>query len=163
PARLRSRCSSLGGSPLLRVNPFHLSDGAGKIGACLIEAVQRGDLVVVGAGQGVLRLNDFDVVGHAGLEAVAGLIDFRPGGLPAEVGDLHLVARGLQVEQSGLDVQGNLIAQIGFLLVQNLQLQIGFGDFGAGAAAGENGHVDGGLVVVGGDAVVQVVALVIPV
>src|SRR5271168_808179 len=60
----------------LRVNLFHAADRAGQIGARLIEAEQRGDLVVIGARQRILRLDHFDVVGHAGLEAVAGLIDF---------------------------------------------------------------------------------------
>src|SRR5271165_3524785 len=83
----------------LRVGLFHLSNGTREVSSCLVKAVECGNLVVVGAGQRILRLNDFNVVGDAGAEAVASLIDFFFGQLNAEIGDLHFVARGFQVQQ----------------------------------------------------------------
>src|SRR5271157_626616 len=63
-------------SSSLRVGLFHLPNRTGKVGAGLVEAVERQDLVVVGARQGILGGNHFDVVGHAGQETIAGLADF---------------------------------------------------------------------------------------
>src|ERR1700731_4674253 len=51
-------------SVLLRVNPFHLPDRARQVRARLVEAIKRRNLVVIGARQRILRLNDFNVVGH---------------------------------------------------------------------------------------------------
>src|SRR5690242_8294496 len=60
----------------LCVNLFHLADRAGQIRACLVEAEQRRNLVVIRPRERILRLNHFNVVRHARLEAVARLIDF---------------------------------------------------------------------------------------
>src|SRR5579872_4621819 len=70
-----SNCSSMSTliAPSLGVNLFHLADRPRQIRARLIEPVQRRDLIVVGARQRILRLDHFDVVRHARLEAVARL------------------------------------------------------------------------------------------
>src|SRR6516225_2567406 len=68
----------------LRVRLFHLPHRAR-----LVEAVQSDNLVVVGACQGVLRLNDLDVVGYPGVEPVARLHHFFLGELDAKISDLH--------------------------------------------------------------------------
>ena len=112
-----------------RVGLFHLSDGTCIVRASLVEAVQRGDLIVVGPGKRILGLNHFNVVGHAGLKTVAGLINFIFGEFYAEIGDLHFVASGLQVQERGFDIESDLVAKVGLLLLQLLQLEIRFGDF----------------------------------
>jgi len=53
---------------LLRVNLFHLSHGTGQIGAGLVESIERGNLIVIGAREGVLRLNNFNVVATPALK-----------------------------------------------------------------------------------------------
>src|SRR5271156_2932069 len=68
----------------LGVQLFHLPDRTRVVGARLIEAIERGDLVVVRARQGILRLNYFDVVGHARAKAVARLVYFLIGKLDAQ-------------------------------------------------------------------------------
>src|SRR5437016_9543435 len=85
----------------LGVNPFHLPNGASQIGASLVEAIERGDLVVIGASQGILRLNNFNVVGHASIEAVARLVHLFSRKLYAKVGDANLIARGIEIDQGG--------------------------------------------------------------
>src|SRR5580700_1650542 len=52
----------------LGIERLHLSGCAGQVRARLVVAVKRGDLIVVGARQRILRLDQFDVVGHAGRE-----------------------------------------------------------------------------------------------
>src|ERR1700743_1217593 len=73
-----STCSSMSPliAPSLGVNLFHLADRSRQVRSRLIEPVQRRDLVVVGACQGILRLDHFDVVRHARTKAVACLIHF---------------------------------------------------------------------------------------
>src|SRR5208283_3960384 len=56
---------------LLGVQRLHLPGGVRQIGTRLVIAVQRRNLVIVSARQFVLRVHHFDVIGHAGLEAVA--------------------------------------------------------------------------------------------
>src|SRR5580698_4504633 len=58
-----STCSSMSTliAPSLGVNLFHLADRSRQVRSRLIEPVQRRDLVVVGARQGILRLDHFDV------------------------------------------------------------------------------------------------------
>ena len=82
----------------LRVGFFHLANGAREVGTGLVETVERRDLVIVGAGKRILGGDNFNVVGDAGFEAVAGLVDFFLGELHAEIGDLHFIAGGLQVQ-----------------------------------------------------------------
>jgi hypothetical protein len=77
----------------LRVSFFHLPDGTREVGTGLIETVERRDLVIVGAGKRILGRNHFDIVGDAGFETVAGLVDFFFGELHAEICDLHFIAR----------------------------------------------------------------------
>src|SRR5208283_3667583 len=147
----------------LRVSLFHLSDGTCKVRPSLIKAIQRGNLVIVRSGQGILGGDHFNVVGDSGPETVTRLIHLLFRELHAEVGDLNFIAGGLQVQQGGFHVESNLVAEIGLLLLQFLQFEIGLSNFRLNAPTGENGHVDGGLVLVGRDAVIDCGAKVSPV
>ena len=77
-------CTELPCSVSPCVQASHLAGGAREVGARLVVAVERPNLVVIGAGKLVLRRNHFDVVGDAGAEAVLRLRDVfrarsRPG------------------------------------------------------------------------------------
>src|SRR5947209_6030177 len=72
----------------LCVNLFHLSGRPSQICACLVEAVQRRNLVIVRPSQRILRLNHFNVVGDTCSEAVARLIDFFFRKLHAQIRNL---------------------------------------------------------------------------
>src|SRR5215469_1385518 len=118
----------------LRVSPFHLPNRAREVGASLIKAVKRRDLVVVGAGERILSGNDLDIVGDAGLEAVPRLIDLITSQLNTEVRHAHFVAGGVKIEQRRFHIEGNLVSQVLFLPLDFLQFEVGFGDFGLYAA-----------------------------
>src|SRR5260370_30461297 len=60
----------------LRVNLFHLPQRPRQVRARLIEAVQRRNLVLVRAGQRILRLDHFNIVRDPRIEAVPRLIHF---------------------------------------------------------------------------------------
>src|SRR6516225_6669544 len=137
----------------LRVSPFHLANRAREVGASLIKAVQSRDLVVVGAGERILGGNDLDIVGYPGLEAVARLLNLIMSQLNAEIRYAHFVAGGVQIEQRCFHIESNLVSQVLFLLLDFLQFQVGFGDFGLDTAAGEERYADGRLILVRRDAV----------
>src|SRR5215469_5763929 len=136
-----------------RIGPFHLPNRAREVGASLIEAVKRGDLVVVGAGERILGRNNLDIVGNPGFEAVAGLVDFLARQFNAEVCDLHFIAGRLQIEQGCFHIESDLVPQILLLLLDFLEFQVRLGDFGLDAAAREKRHADGGLILVRRDTV----------
>jgi len=99
---------------------FHLPDRPRQVRARLVEAIQRRDLVVVRARQRILGLNHFDVVRHSRLETVPRLIHFLFRKLHAQVGHLHFISRRLEIQQRGLHIQRELVAQVVFLLLQFL-------------------------------------------
>src|SRR5712671_1571424 len=78
---------------LLRVNFFHLPNRPRIVRTRLIKAVQRRNLVVIGARQRILRLNHFYVVCHSSLEAVARLLHFFLCQLHSQGRYSYLVAR----------------------------------------------------------------------
>src|ERR1017187_2232461 len=125
---LTPRCQSMAGEAaaggfsgmavLLGVDRLHPAGGVGEIGARLVVAIERGDLVIVGAGQFVLRGDDFDIVGDAGLEAIARLFHFLFGERDAESGDVHLAARRFELRGGGLDFERDAVAEFLLLLLE---------------------------------------------
>src|ERR1039458_2036327 len=147
-----------GTAGLFGVDSLHLPDAVRQVRARLVIAVQGRDLVVAGARQPVLRLNHFHVVGHARLKAVARLFHFLARQIDAQLGDVHLAARAAQPGDGGFHVELDAVAQ--FLL---LLFQLAYGELRAGtlrlyAPAGEERHLEVGLVAVdrGGGAAVMV-------
>src|SRR6202163_4109890 len=100
-----------------RVSHFHLPYRTGEVGAGLIEAVQCGNLVVVGAGKRILRGNHFNIVCHASSEAVARLVHFFLRQLHAQVGNLHFAACRFEIQEGGLYVQRYRVPQLPLLLL----------------------------------------------
>src|ERR1019366_3545350 len=151
-----------GAAGLFGVDRLHLPDAVRQVRPRLVITVQRRDLVVAGARQPVLRLNHFHVVGHARLKAVAGLFHFLARQLDAQFGDRHFAARAAQTGDGGFHVQLDAVTQ--FLL---LLLQLTYGELRAGALrlyapAGEERHLEVGLVAVYRDGVAVVEPLLGP-
>src|SRR5512133_3333086 len=103
---------------LLGVERLHLPACMGQVRARLVEAVQRGDLVVVGAGKFVLRLNHFHVIRHARLKAVARLFHLLPRQLYSKVRHIHLAARAGELRHRRLYFKRHTIANVLLLLLQ---------------------------------------------
>src|ERR1017187_1025982 len=133
------------------VERLHLAGGVGQIGARLVVAVERGDLVIVGAGQLVLRGDDFNVVGDAGLETVACLFDLLFGEGDSERGDVDLTARRFELRGGGLDFERDAVAEFLLLLLELANGEIGFVAGGLDAAAGKERDVHVELVLIDGD------------
>ena len=95
----------------------------------------------------VLRLHHFDVVGDTGLKAVARLFHFLAGEIDAEVGDIHFAARAGQLGRSPSSLPARCGCELLLLLLQLADREFGLGALGLDAAAGEERHVDVGLVV----------------
>jgi hypothetical protein len=88
----------------------------GQVGAGLVIAIEGGDLVVVGAGQLVLRGDDFDVVGDAGLEAVARLFDFLLGEVHPRLATSLPLRADCELGRGGLHLERDAVAEFLLLL-----------------------------------------------
>src|SRR5271157_3873843 len=146
-----ARAGRAGTAILAGIQRLHLAGGVGEIGAGLIVAVKGADLVIVGAAQGVLGGDDLDVVGHAGLEAVAGLLDLLLRQVHAEVGDGDFAAGGLHLGDSGFYFERDAVAQILLLLFELADGQAGLGALGLDAPSGEQRKIQAGDVLIDGN------------
>src|ERR1035438_6234513 len=133
------------------VERLHLAGGVGEIGARLVVPVERGDLVVVGSGQFVLRGEDFNIVGDAGLEAVARLFHFLPGQRDSERGDVHLASRRFELRRGGLDFERDVVADFLLLLFELADGERSSVASGLDAAAGKQRDIQVGLVCIDGN------------
>ncbi len=120
-----------------------------EVGARLVVAVQGRNLVVVGAGQLVLRRNHFDIVGHAGLKAVARLRHFFVRQIHAQIGDIHLGARGFQLRDGGFHFERDPVPQVRLLLRELLQFDVSLCDLAFDSAAGKKRNLEIRFVIVG--------------
>ena len=159
----RGRCAACATGMLLGVERLHLADAVGEVGARLVVAVERRDLVVAGAGQGVLGLDHFDIVGDAGLKAIARLLHFLPRQLDAEVGDIDLAARAGQLG----DRQFSLPARCGCAISCSCcfswrMASSALRALGLNAAAGEERDIDDRLVAIDRDGGAVVESLFAP-
>src|SRR6185437_14565721 len=76
----------------------------GKRGLGKVVAVEAGNVVFVGVGDGLLSLDHLEVVGDAGLEAVLRQGEFAIGEIAGVEGDADLVAIALQIEDGRADL-----------------------------------------------------------
>src|SRR5450755_4327336 len=109
------------------VDSFHLSRGVGQIRTGLIVAVQRQNLIVVSAGQRILRADDLNIVSHAGLKPVARLGYLFVGEDYALIGNVHFAAGGGHLRDGGPYLESNLVALLKLLLRDLTQLEVGAG------------------------------------
>src|SRR3954469_25993695 len=135
----------------LCVNLFHLTNGPSQIRPCLVEAVQRRDLVIVRPSERILRLNYLNVVGHSCSEAVARLVDFFFRKLHAQIRNLYLVTCRIEIDQRGFYLQPDLVPQIRLLLLQFLNPQVRTHNVRANSAARKQRHTRLHCVVVSRD------------
>ena len=108
-------------------------------------AIEAGDVLVVGTGQGLLGLHHLDAVSHACRKAFLGTSDVVIGQIHTLMSDIHLLLGRVQIEKCGANVVVNLPADI-FCFCLPLSLsRFRLGYVALDPAAGENRHVDAGL------------------
>jgi hypothetical protein len=102
------------------------------------------DLVEFGRRKRLLGSNDFDVVGDASVEALAGEVEGFTADLEMALGDLELVGGSLEIEVGVTDVAFDLalgVFELGLTLGEG---GVRFFDVSFGAAALPNRDVEGG-------------------
>ena len=105
-----------------------------------IVGIQRGDQTVIGARDRLLRLHDFDVVGHAGREPVARLRERLIGQVEIVLRHRHLVGRRADVQKRRADLVIDLAGEIGQLVLALFQRGLGLDHVPGDAPAVK--HVD---------------------
>src|SRR5580693_6554342 len=101
--------------------------------------VETLDVGLMSAGNGFLRLNDFEVVGYAGGEAILRLGKSLLSQIDGTAGDLDLLGGGTQVQQRGTDFKIDASAQVGQLRTGLLQLGVSFENITVNFPSGKDG------------------------
>ena len=106
-------------------------------------AKRAGDVLIVGRGQLLLRLNHFDVVGHAGGEAVLRLRQGLLRKIKTGLGDLDLLRGGIQIQDGILHFLLDARLEVVNLRLALLQHGIGLLHVSPHLSALENGNIRG--------------------
>src|SRR5579862_3675774 len=101
---LRLLCRHLVPSEILAKTTSCHTEGTSERQFCEIVAVEAGDVLVVGAGQGLLRLHHLDAVGDACRKAFLGTSDGVVGQAHTLMSNLDLLPGGIQIEKCGANV-----------------------------------------------------------
>src|ERR1700683_2358017 len=109
---LRLLCRHLASSEILAKTASCNTEGTSEGQFCEIVAIEAGDVLVVGAGQGLLGLHHFDAVGDACRKAVFGTSDVVVGQAHILMSDCNLLLGGIQVEKCSANVVVNLPADV---------------------------------------------------
>src|SRR3954454_5365554 len=92
---------------------FRNAKVAGEQRLCDVEAVEGPDVLLAGGRDRLLRLNHFDVAGHAGGEPVARLRELLSCQVARSGGDLQLLRARAQIEKGRADVVVETRLEIG--------------------------------------------------
>jgi hypothetical protein len=84
------------------------AEGASERQFCEIVAIEAGNVLVVGTGQGLLGLHHLDAVSHACRETFLGTSDVVIGQVHILMSDINLLLRRVQIEKCGANVVVNL-------------------------------------------------------
>ena len=104
----RLLCRHLASSEILAKTASCNTEGTSERQFCEIVAIKARDVLVVGAGQGLLGLHHLDAVGDARRKAFLGAGDVVVGEAHILMSDVHLFAGGIQIEKCGANVVINL-------------------------------------------------------
>src|ERR1700761_6098698 len=83
-------CGHLASSEILAKTASCNAEGASERQFCEIVAIEAGNVLVVGAGQGLLRLHHLDAVGYACRKALLRMSDVVVGEANILMSDVHL-------------------------------------------------------------------------
>src|ERR1700722_14954394 len=109
---LRLLCRHLVPSEILAKTDSCHTEGTNERQLCEIVAIEAGDVLVVGAGQGLFGLHHLDAVGDACRKTFLGAGDVVVGGTHIPMSDINLLPGGIQIEKCGANVVVNLPADV---------------------------------------------------
>src|SRR5271168_4217879 len=105
---LRLLCRHLASSEILAKTASCNTEGTSERQLREIVAIEAGDVLVVGAGQGLLGLHHFDAVCNACRKAILGTSDVLVGQAHILMSDVDLLPGGIQIEKCSANVVINL-------------------------------------------------------
>ena len=108
-------------------------------------AIEAGNVLVVGAGQGLLGLHHLDAVSHACRKAFLGTSDVVIGQIHILMSDFNLLFGCIQIEKCSANVVINLPTDVFSFCLPLAQSRFRLGYVALDPAAGEDRHVDPGL------------------
>src|ERR1700677_3305562 len=109
---LRLLCRHLASSEILAKTASRNTEGTSERQFCEIVAIEAGDVLVVGAGQGLLGLHHLDAVSDACRKAFLGASDVVVGEAYIPLSDINLFPSGVQIEKCAANVVVNLPADV---------------------------------------------------
>src|SRR3984957_8499260 len=142
---LRLLCRHLMPSEILTKTDSRNAEGTSERQLCEIVAVEAGDVLVVGAGQGLLGLHHLDAVGDACREAFLGTSDVVVGQTHILMSNVNLLPGGIQIEKCGANVVVNLPADVFSFCLPLAQSRFRLGYVALDPATGVERHIDSRL------------------
>src|SRR5271155_5859883 len=139
---LRLLCRHLTSSEILAKTASCNAEGTSECQFCEIVAIEAGNVLVVGAGQGLLRLHHFDAVGDACRKAVLGTSDIVVGQAHILMSDLNLLLGGIQIEKCSANVVINLPTDVFRFCLPLAQSCFRLGYVALDPATGVNRYID---------------------
>src|SRR5271154_3002856 len=139
----------------LTVHRLDCTRGVREIRTRQVESKQSANLIVAGTREGILRGDDFDIGGNAGLEPALRLSYLILSQGKTEVGDVDSVARRGEFVEGSLDLVDDARFQRPASFRHAVFFQFGYGLLRADAASGKQGKIEGDGVRVSGYAVIE--------
>src|ERR1700722_18538218 len=139
---LRLLCRHLVPSEILAKTDSRHTEGTSERQFCEIVVIEAGDVLVVGAGQGLLGLHHLDAVGDAGRKAFLGTSDVVVGQTHILVSDVNLLPGGIQIEKCSANVVVNLPADVFCFCLPLAQSRFRLGYIALDPATGVERHID---------------------
>src|SRR5262249_45041535 len=129
---------------------FGDANGARERDLCEVVIVETGDVLLVGGGDQLLRLDHLDGVGYTCAETVASLCESLFGQIYITARNVDLFCGGIQVEECCAHVGINLRPQILLAIARLLEASVSLQNIAVNAAPQKDWNAEGALDVVHG-------------
>src|ERR1700723_2275843 len=139
---LRLLYRHLASSEILAKTASCTTEGTSECQFCEIVAIEAGDVLVVGAGQGLLGLHHFDAVCNACRKAVLGTSDVLVGQAHILMSDVDLLPGGIQIEKCSANVVINLPTDVFRFCLPLTQSRFRLGYVALDPATGVDRYID---------------------
>src|ERR1700679_2643486 len=140
--KLRTLCRHLASSEIMAITASCNTEGTSERQFCEIVAIEAGDVLVVGAGQGLLGLHHLDAVCDACRKAFLGTSDVVVGQAHILLSDVNLLLGGIQIEKCSANVVINLPADVFRFCLPLAHSRFRLGYVALDPATGVNRYID---------------------